>query len=62
MNVNCAELSEYLIKKYHMPLAVTAEVIREGNMTDAEILNWHIPELRSGGGSMQPGMVFHLIP
>ena len=62
MNINCAELLEYVLKKFRMPLNVAASVIREGNMTDDEILNWHIPELRSGGGSMQPRIAVSLEP
>lgn len=60
--MNCDELSEEVIKTYHIPLKVAVEIIRESRMTDNEILNWTIPDLPNGGGSKQPKLAFSLPP
>ena len=53
--MNCEQLRNYIRTKYHIPLEILKSMIIQSRMTDSQILNWHIPALPGGGGSLQPG-------
>ena len=58
--MDCNNLDKYVMEKFHKPLEVIREVIHEANMDDAEILQWRITALPSGGGSWQPELAINV--
>lgn len=58
--MDCNNLGKYVMEKFHKPLEVIREVIHEANMDDAEILQWRITALPSGGGSWQPELAINV--